>query len=505
MKKIAQLFIVAFIASAITSVGFIFFNKEDKTYTIKHIDSAPVVGAAYTVNHNGEVVPLQFTDVSKKVMDAVVHIKSTHIQGTQSRQEVPSPFRDFFNDNMLKDFFGPHFKFEQRTPQQRGPYTRVGTGSGVIISSDGYIVTNNHVIDGAEDIEVSLHDNRVYKAKVIGTDPTTDLAVIQIKERKLSYVPFVNSDDVEIGEWVLAVGNPFNLNSTVTAGIVSAKGRNINILQSQSAIESFIQTDAAINPGNSGGALVNLKGGLIGINTAIASPTGSYSGYGFAIPSNIVSKVVEDILEYGFVQRGYMGITIRSVDGNFAKEKELDVTEGVYVDSLMNESSAKEAGLQKGDVIVKVNKNKVKTSSDLLEIIGQHRPGDQLLVGVNRFGKTKEFEVTLKNAQGESEISSTNQQDILSKLGAEIIEVDEEKASKLDVPKGLMIEKLNSGLLRNQTNIKEGFVITHVNDKRVESLKDLKTVLKGKSGGVMLKGVYPDYPGQYYYAFGIGE
>lgn len=505
MKKIIQLFIVALIASTITSIGFILFIKEDKTYTIKHIDSAPVVGAAYTVNHNGEVVPLQFTEVSKQVMDAVVHIKSTHMQNTQSSQKVPSPFRDFFNDNMLKDFFNPHFKFEQRIPRQKEPYTRIGTGSGVIISSDGYIVTNNHVIDGADDIEVSLHDNRVYKAKVIGIDPTTDLAVIQIKEKELTHIPFVNSDDVQIGEWVLAVGNPFNLNSTVTAGIVSAKGRNINILQSQSAIESFIQTDAAINPGNSGGALVNLKGGLIGINTAIASPTGSYSGYGFAIPSNIVNKVIEDILQYGFVQRGYMGITIRSIDGNFSKEKDLDVTEGVYVDSLMNESSAKEAGLQKGDVIIKVNKNKVKTSSDLLEIIGRHRPGDILLIGINRFGKEKEFEIILKNAQGEGKISTTNQQDILSKLGVKIIEVDKKKASKMNVPTGLMIEKLNSGLLRNQTNIKEGFIITHVINKRVETLKELKSILKGKSGGIMLKGVYPNYPGQYYYAFGIGE
>eukprot|EP01029_Cantina_marsupialis_P009303 TRINITY_DN2173_c0_g2_i1.p1 TRINITY_DN2173_c0_g2~~TRINITY_DN2173_c0_g2_i1.p1 ORF type:complete len:506 (-),score=61.50 TRINITY_DN2173_c0_g2_i1:2776-4293(-) len=503
MKKIGQLFIVALFASAITSIGFIFLNQDNKTYTIKHVDSTPVVGAAYTVNQNGEVVPLQFTDVAKQVMEAVVHIKSVQIQNSQSNQEVPLPFRDFFKDDMLKDFFGPHFKFERKAPQQRGPYTRVSTGSGVIINSEGYIVTNNHVIDGADDIEVSLHDNRVFKAKVIGTDPTTDLAVIQIKEKELTHIPFVNSDEVEIGEWVLAVGNPFNLNSTVTAGIVSAKGRNINILQSQSAIESFIQTDAAINPGNSGGALVNLKGGLIGINTAIASPTGSYSGYGFAIPSNIVSKVVEDILLYGFVQRGYMGITIRSVDGNFAKEKDLDVTEGVYVDSLLNESSAKEAGLQKGDVIVKVNKNKIKASSDLLEIVGRHRPGDKLEVGVNRFGKEKVFEITLKNAQGESEVSDTNKRDILSKLGVEIVELDQKKASKMDVSTGLMIKKLNSGLLRNQTNIKEGFVITHVDDKRVETIRQLEMALKGKSGGVMLKGVYPNYPGQYYYAFGI--
>lgn len=268
MKRISSLVISAVLGSAITLGTWYFaIEKEQTTFKIEHVSESPVVGAAYTINKNGEILPLDFTEVAKDVMPAVVHIKSTQIQEVRTPQyhRQSDPFRDFFDDDIFKHFFGPQFEAPRQynSPQQRGPQTRVGTGSGVIIDSDGYIVTNNHVISNADDIEVTLEDNRVFKAKVIGTDPSTDLALLQIKEKDLPYIAFENSDGVEVGEWVLAVGNPFNLNSTVTAGIVSAKGRNINILQDRSAIESFIQTDAAINPGNSGGALVNLKGGLV--------------------------------------------------------------------------------------------------------------------------------------------------------------------------------------------------------------------------------------------------
>ena len=284
--------LIALGVSLATIGGFqLMQEKQAKTVKIEHVPSSVSQGVAYGLDEDGKMAPLDFTSTSARVITAVVHITATQ-SGNSSRrqqQEVPDPFRGFF---------GERFGMPEGGRQGQGR-PRVGTGSGVIINDQGYIVTNNHVISGAQDVEVTLHNNQSYKATVIGADPTTDLALVKITADDLVSLPFVNSDDVKIGEWVLAVGNPFSLNSTVTAGIVSAKGRNININRERFAVESFIQTDAAINPGNSGGALVDLDGGLIGINTAIASPTGSYSGYGFAVPSNIVNKVVEDLLEYG--------------------------------------------------------------------------------------------------------------------------------------------------------------------------------------------------------------
>ncbi|MBN2596849.1 MAG: Do family serine endopeptidase [Marinifilaceae bacterium] len=502
MKKFSLLLLSAAIGSALTIGSFLLLPGNERTFKIEHVTDTPVIGANYTVTKDGVLTPLQFTDVSKKVMDAVVHIKSTRMQNMQQSKEIPSPFRDFFDDDRLKDFFGPYFHFNPRE-QENTPWARIGAGSGVIINSDGYIVTNNHMVEGADDIEVSLHDNRVYKAKVIGTDPTTDLALIQIKEKNLVYIPFVDSDKIEVGEWVLAVGNPFNLNSTVTAGIVSAKGRNINILQGSNAIESFIQTDAAINPGNSGGALVDLRGGLVGINTAIASPTGAYSGYGFAIPSNIVSKVVEDLMSFGFVQRGYLGIVIRNVDGNLAKEKDLDLSEGVYVDSLASNSAAADAGIKKGDVIVKVDNAGVKTTAELLETVGRHRPGDKLNLHINRNGKVKNFTVTLRNAKGEANLSKKETDQVLVRLGIELEELSAKEAKKLDVPGGLRVRKINSGLIQRQTSLKEGFIILQVDGKSIRSINEFENYLNRKGGGIMLSGIYENYPGRYYYAFGL--
>ncbi|WP_372948514.1 Do family serine endopeptidase [Mariniphaga sp.] len=443
--------------------------------------------------------------MAQKVMPAVVHIKSTQMQNVRNFQyrQYPDPFRDFFDDDIFERFFGPHFRFEQPQPEQRGLQPRVGAGSGVIINSDGYIVTNNHVIDGADDIEVTLEDNRVLKAKVIGTDPSTDLALLQIQARDLPTIPFVNSDEIEVGEWVLAVGNPFNLNSTVTAGIVSAKGRQINILPDQNAIESFIQTDAAINPGNSGGALVNLNGGLIGINTAIASPTGAYAGYGFAVPSNIVSKVVEDLLKYGRVQRGYLGLMIRTVDGNLAREKDLDVTRGVYVDSIAANSAAGDAGIKIGDVITEVDGKEVSTSAGLLEIIGRHHPGDKVSLKIDRQGDEHEFLVTLRNQEGEEKMDERPSNEILDILGVELEEIDKETARKLDIKGGLQITRIYTGKLKNNTDIRVGFIITKVDGKNVKTVDEFVKILKNKEVGVMFEGVYEDYPGTYYYAFGL--
>lgn len=503
MKRFGLLIVAAILGSVLTLGAFKLYEPGNKKeIKIEHISGTPVVGAAYTVNENGEVVPLEFTDVAKKVMPAVVHIKSTQMQNLQNNRyrNYPDPFRDFFDDDIFRHFFGPEFRFES---PQRGPQMRVGSGSGVIINSDGYIVTNNHVIENADDIEVTLDDNRVFKAKLVGTDPSTDLALLQIRASDLPYLSFVNSDDVEVGEWVLAVGNPFNLNSTVTAGIISAKGRNINILQDRSAIESFIQTDAAINPGNSGGALVNLQGGLIGINTAIASPTGAYAGYGFAVPSNIVSKVVEDLLKYGMVQRGYLGIVIRNVDGNLAKEKDLHVTSGVYVDSIAANSAAGAAEIKAGDVIKEIDGVTVKNSAGLLEIVGRHRPGDKVNLKIDRKGKEIDFVVTLRNEYGKEKITEKDSQEILEILGVELEEIDKKDAKKLNIDGGLQIIQLYDGKLKQSTSVEAGFIITKVDGRKVKTIEDFVTYLENRKGGVMLEGIYEDFPGTYYYAFGL--
>jgi S1-C subfamily serine protease len=301
----------------------------------------------------------------------------------------------------------------------------------------------------------------------------------------------------------MSVGNPFNLNSTVTAGIVSAKGRNINIIDDKSAIEAFIQTDAAINPGNSGGALVNLKGELIGINTAIASPTGSYTGYGFAIPASIVSKVMEDFMKFGMVQRAYLGILIRDINGDLAKDKNLKINEGAFVDSVTDKSAAGQAGVQSGDVVISVDDVPIQKSADLLEQIGRHRPGDQVSVTVNRNGKEMTYEVKLANQNGTKKLISADQQDILDILGASFEAIDKDKAEQLGIKGGVVVKELNGGVLKNQTDISEGFIITGINKEKIFSVDDLRKSLKHQKGGVMLEGIYENYPGVIFYAFGL--
>ncbi|TNE50783.1 MAG: Do family serine endopeptidase [Bacteroidetes bacterium] len=491
--------LIAFVVTAATFGVFQHFQN-DKAIRIEHVSSTPAARAMYTVNDKGDVIPLDFTQVAGKVMDAVVHIKST--QAFTAGNNRQRPMDELFQDDPFREFFGPRYFFREETPN-RQPQLRVGSGSGVIISPDGYIVTNNHVVADAADLEVTLHDNRIYKARVIGTDPSTDLALIQIKEKNLPTLPLVNSDDVRVGEWVLAVGNPFNLTSTVTAGIVSAKGRNINILREQFAVESFIQTDAAINPGNSGGALVNLDGGLIGINTAIASPTGTYSGYGFAIPANIVGKVVEDLMQYGVVQRGVLGVMIRTVDGNLKQEKDLGVTSGAYVDSLLENSAAGAAGIKPGDVIVSVDGVDIDGSPKLQEVIARHRPGDKVQIKVDRSGKSRTISVMLTNPGGATTLAEKEHQNIQQLLGAELKDLNGSTAKKLGLQGGVQVKKLFAGKLRNSTNMREGFIITRVNGKSVKTVDELVRLLEDTAGGVMLEGVYEDIPGTYYYAFGL--
>jgi len=513
MKYTSNLILSAILGSIITIGVFQYsglsLSQDNEPLTIKHLNTTPLMGALYTTNEAGDLIPLDFTKTAEDVMPTVVHIRSIQKMDsgpiiTQRYRNQPDPFRDFFGDDFFDQFFGPRYRQSpQGPPSEEDRPAKVGTGSGVIINENGYIITNNHVIDNADDIEVTLQDKRTYKATVIGTDPTTDLALIQIKEKNLPSLPLVNSEDVKVGEWVLAVGNPFNLNSTVTAGIVSAKARNINILREQYAVESFIQTDAAINPGNSGGALVNLQGGLIGINTAIASPTGVYSGYGFAVPSNIVNKVVEDLLKYGVVQRGYLGVAIRSVDGNLAKEEGLDVTEGVYVDSVLTKSSAEIAGIKQGDIILKVDGATVKSSPELQELIAIHRPGDEVKLTIDRRGTTKILSAILKNREGSSEMVVKSDNKALTILGADFEALDKETAKKLEIEGGVRVTRLYPGKLRRETDMREGFIITKIDKKEVKDVDDLTKMLADKKGGILIEGVYEDYPGNYFYGIGM--
>lgn len=492
MRRIGSMFLAAVLGSLITVGTVQWIDKDENDVKVHYTNNVPLNKVAYTVDESGKAVPLDFTVAAEMVMPAVVHIRSSYSGPARPQYEIPEAFRDFF---------GPQF------PQQDQPQG-MSAGSGVIINSDGYIVTNNHVVKDADEVEVALYDNRTYKAKVIGTDPDTDLAVIKIEEKDLPFLSFVDSNKAKVGEWVLAVGNPFNLNSTVTAGIISAKGRSINILNrntenGSTAIESFIQTDAAINPGNSGGALVDLQGGLLGINTAIASPTGSYSGYGFAVPSNIVSKIVEDLIEFGVVQRGWLGVSITSVNRQLVDERELEVTSGAYINGLAETSSAKEAGLREGDVVVKIDDKPIRSNTALIEYIGTRRPGDKVDITVNRDGKEMTFPVVLKTRDGKIGPVKPEERDVAA-LGMELEAVDAEVLKGLGLQQGIEVKSLGNGKLARYTDIREGFIITKINDKPVKSVKEFNEIISNKKAGelIILSGTYKQNPkSEYNYAF----
>ena len=373
------------VLSALTSYGVLSLDYNDNVSTIgstETVTTAPV----QTVAYNNATAPTSFTRAASISTPTVVHVKTKYTQESNSAEE-------FYGDEMYQWFFGD---------QQMAPRQSAGSGSGVIVSSDGYIVTNNHVIDNASEIEISLSNNKSFTTTLVGRDRDTDLALLKIEADGLPFIEFGNSDEALIGEWVLAVGNPFDLSSTVTAGIVSAKGRNINILENvegrtNTAIESFIQTDAAVNPGNSGGALVNTDGKLIGINTAIATPTGTFAGYSFAVPSNLVEKVVVDLKEYGAVQRGFIGVNIANVDNILAEELGLFETNGVYLQGVIEDGAADEAGLVKGDVIIAIDGEKMTSTSTLQEKIGGYRPGNIIEVSYIHQGNTYSTKLSLKN------------------------------------------------------------------------------------------------------------
>jgi len=391
----------------------------------------------------------------------------------------------------------------------------MASGSGVIISPDGYIVTNNHVVDKAEKIEVVTNDHQDFKAKVIGTDPNTDLALIKIEGHNLPIVKLGNSDAVKVGEWVLAVGNPFKLTSTVTAGIVSAKGRNIGIIgqeenQQQSpfgrtryqqtpklnqAIESFIQTDAAINPGNSGGALVNTNGELIGINSAIASHTGSYEGYGFAIPINLAKKVLDDIQKFGAVKRGYVGISFRELDEDAAADLHIDRTAGLYVNTVIPGGGAEQAGIKEGDIITKVDGNKVYESSDLQERVGRLEPGDKIHLTVLRGNGEKNFTVTLKanNPAPEKVAVTKSAEELFNRIGASFVPLNAAQKAKFHVNAGVVVTQVRDGGLFDYTEVPVGSVITRINKLPIASVDDMDRALSDLQHGILtISGYYPD-------------
>jgi len=437
----------------------------------------------YATSPSMPLESIDFVEAANKSIDAVVHVKTVSTGGQSY--------------NPLSRYFGgePYPAKQQRA-----------SGSGVIISADGYIVTNNHVIENAETIEITTNDNQTFEASLIGRDAGTDIALLKIKAESMPSITLGNSDALQIGEWVLAVGNPFNLTSTVTAGIVSAKARNINILDYDPSsetfpLESFIQTDAAVNPGNSGGALVNGRGELIGINTAIASRTGSYSGYSFAVPVSIVKKVTADLLEFGKVQRAYIGVSISNIDPDLRTAEGLDASEGAYVRGLLEGGAAEQAGIAQGDIIISVEDFLVRSVTELQEQVGKYRPGDKIAVSILRGNQKQSLEILLRDRNGNTELKKRSEEELNMIFGAKFEVLNEQEKSALKVVNGVKITEIEEGKFR-KAGIKEGFIITHIDKQPVESPEDVKRILNAKSGGVLVEGFHqngmPDY-----YGFGV--
>ncbi len=406
---------------------------------------------------------------------------------------------------MVNRSLDPFYQFFYGGQQQQQQLVQ-SAGSGVIISDDGYIVTNNHVIENAENITVTLNNKKNYDAEVIGTDPNTDLALLKIDKNNLPHMKLGDSDDVKVGQWVLAVGNPFNLTSTVTAGIVSAKGRDINILRNDpysgtTAIESFIQTDAAVNPGNSGGALVASTGELVGINSAIKSNTGSYTGYSFAIPVNIVKKVVNDLKEFGVVQRAFIGVSINDISDELAEELEIEDLNGVYINGITENGSAAKAGIKQGDVIKKIGNKNINNIAELQEQISQFRPGDKVNVILLRDDELLEKDIVLKNLNGNEEIVSNESSIVLKQLGAKFVMPSSKELKKLKINNGVKVDEIYNGKLR-RVGVRKGFIITKVNYRTVDEIDDLVSIIKKSSSGILIEGIYENGRREFY-GFGV--
>ena len=470
MKKNVITIVVAALVGGLTAfaVSSTTLNKE---HTGGSVVTSPDGSSYRTVNLNLSDYP-DFTYAAESAVDAVVYVKVT----VQSQAiQGPSSIFDFF--------FGPG-QGSQMLPKTR---EQVGSGSGVIIRSDGYIVTNNHVVGGASKIEVTLNNNQTYTASLVGTDPATDVAIIKIDAENLPVIPFGDSDRLRLGEWVLAIGSPYDLRSTITAGIVSAKGRSMPNYSNELKIESFIQTDAAVNPGNSGGALVNKEGQLVGVNTAIISQTGSYAGYSFAIPSNMVRKIAEDLIDFGSVKRAVLGVAIQEIDAKKAEELKLSAPKGVYIGEVVKGSAADKAGIHRGDVLLQIDSTKINSFAILQETVSRHRPGDKANVLVLRDGKEKNIEVTFldTNAQNGAKVENG-----LAFYGAVIAPCPKEILEKLSLKHGVEIVSVGPGKIQD-AGIKEGFVITYVNDSPVSRPQDVLDIVKKSKRSVYVEGVTP--------------
>jgi serine protease Do len=436
--------------------------------------------------------PIDFTDAASAAIPATVHIKTKTVRTVSNNLPHHNPFSDLFGIDP-DEFFNNGGNGMRSMPE-------MASGSGVIISNDGYIVTNNHVVDGADEVTVTLSNRKSFKAKVVGADPASDLAVIKIDAQGLPFLLYGNSDDVKIGQWVLAIGYPLNLETTVTAGIVSAKGRtlDINSRQSQTPLESFIQTDAAVNPGNSGGPLINPEGQLIGINSAIASPTGSYAGYSFTIPVNIVKKIVNDIMKFGTPQRAFLGIQYPRDDMSDDQKKEQGVkdADGVYVMDVTPDGAAAHAGIKKGDVITKLNGTSIYTGAELVGQIATYSPGDKINVTYKRDGKDYDVSIQLRNNSGTMTMVKTS---ALDKLGAQLQTLSKKDAADMDVKGGVIVKSVTQNGLMNKSRIQEGFIILKADGQEVKSVEDLEKILQKASGTIKLEGVFSGYEGVYSY------
>ncbi len=499
--------------SAVTTAGVLVgYNKFDKNHNNPNFNQITIPSNyKYAGFFDGSGAPAagptDFTQAALAASPAVVHIKTkTNPKQTNNNLAQKNPFSDLFgNDDMLDQFFGNGGSSRQRMLPQ------MASGSGVIISEDGYIVTNNHVVAGADEVNVTLNNRKTYTAKVIGADPSYDLAVIKVNVNNLPFMLFGNSDDVKIGQWVLAIGYPLNLETTVTAGIISAKGRALGLNRDKAgskamAVESFIQTDAAVNQGNSGGALINPNGQLIGINSAIASLTGFYAGYSYAIPVNIVKKVVNDLIKYGSVQRGFLGAQFTDAALLTDEEKQRQnipvSADGIYINDVTVTGAANAAGIKKGDIIRKINDVVIESGPDLQEQLSRFKPGDKVNITYNRDGKSNTVAVTLKNSAGNFDIVKANE--MIDKLGAELVTLDNKKAKNYGIEGGVVVRKINSGVIDNQTRMRDGFIITKANGKAVNSVAELKSII-GTSKEVKVEGVYPGYNEIFEYPLTLDE